>query len=455
MEDSVKTDNSNKKVVSQGYKYFMVFLCMMTQAVPYGIAQLIQPLFVHPLVNTFHFTLASYTLIFTFGAVVGAIVSPFVGKALQKVNFKIMYLIGIALSAVAYLIFGFSTQLPEFYIAGIICMVGSTFYSGQGVPWVINHWFPLKGRGVALGLAFCGGSIGDIFLQPITQEILQHYMTGNTKTGHLTSMAPFFIFAVALLIIGLIIAAFIRVPKNDEILVTDKEQKDAKKDELAKEHSHEFKGWTGKQVLKMKWFWVFSIGFLIIGLGMASLNEDYAAFLDTKLSLTQVGMIGSVFGVAGIIGNISGGYLFDKFGTAKSMAYAGIMLVISILMMIYISFRPFGDIASLYAGMGWAITSGLSVFSYMSGPAFMAKSLFGAKDQGVNLGYISLAYAIGFAVGAPLFGVIKEMINFSVAWCFTIAFVSIGFVLLILASIKIKNMQTQMVKGNSQITLEK
>ena len=80
-------------------------------------------------------------------------------------------------------------------------MVGSTFFSGQGVPWVINHWFPAKGRGAALGIAFCGGSIGNIFLQPATQTLLKHYMTGNTKTGHLTSMAPFFIFAVALLVI--------------------------------------------------------------------------------------------------------------------------------------------------------------------------------------------------------------------------------------------------------------
>lgn len=121
------------KVVSKGYKYFMVFLCMLTQAIPYGIAQLIQPLFVHPLVNTFHFTLASYTLIFTFGAVVGSLVSPMVGKASQKVNFKILYLIGICLSAGAYVIFGISTKLPGFYLAGIICMVGSTFYSRDKV----------------------------------------------------------------------------------------------------------------------------------------------------------------------------------------------------------------------------------------------------------------------------------------------------------------------------------
>ncbi|MDF4142167.1 conjugated bile salt MFS transporter [Lactobacillus kefiranofaciens] len=431
-----------QKPVSKGYRYFMVFLCMLTQAVPYGIAQLIQPLFVHPLVNTFHFTLASYTLIFTFGAVVGSLVSPLVGKALPKVNFKIMYLIGIVLSAGAYVIFGLSTKLPGFYLAGIICMVGSTFYSGQGVPWVINHWFPDEGRGVALGLAFCGGSVGEIFLQPITQAILRSFMVGGAKTGHLTSMMPFFIFSIALLVIGVIIALFIRVPKSNEIVSSAIDKKDRA---TKAQTNQDFQGWSSKEVLKMKWFWIFSIGFLIFGLGMASLNEDYAAFLDTKMSLTQVGLIGSVFGMAGIVGNISGGYLFDRLGVAKAMTYAGVMLVISILLMLLISVHPYGDSMNSVAGIGYAIASGLSVFSYMSGPAFMTKSLFGAKAQGVNLGYVSLAYAVGFAIGAPLFGVIKGMTNFTIAWCFTLIFVSVGFILLIIAALRIKRLQKQLI----------
>lgn len=97
-------------------------------------------------------------------------------------------------------------------------------------------------------------------------------------------------------------------------------------------------------------------------------------------------------------------------------------------MMIFISLHPYGDRINFYAGMGWAFTSGLSVFSYMSGPAFMSKSLFGAKAQGANLGYISLAYAVGFAIGAPLFGVIKGATSFTTAWGCTISFVTIGFI---------------------------
>lgn len=159
----MSTDAATKdKVVSKGYKYFMVFLCMLTQAIPYGIAQNIQPLFIHPLVNTFHFTLASYTLIFTFGAVFASVASPFIGKALEKVNFRLMYLIGIGLSAIAYVIL----ELVQSYLASILPLSFVWLVQplpGQGVPWVINHWFPAKGRGAALGIAFCGGSIGNIF----------------------------------------------------------------------------------------------------------------------------------------------------------------------------------------------------------------------------------------------------------------------------------------------------
>lgn len=428
------------KPVSKGYKYFMVFLCMFTQAIPYGIAQNIQPLFVHPLVNTFHFGLASYTLIFTFGAVAASITSPFIGKGLAKINFKVMYIVGIAISALAYVLFGLSSKLPEFYGAAILCMIGSTFFSGQGVPWVINHWFPGKGRGTALGIAFCGGSIGNIFLQPFTQNLLAKYMVGSTKTGHLKSMAPFFIFAAVLFVVGLIITLFIRTPKDNEIVATKAELEESKK-AIAKARTANFEGWTSKEVMKMPWFWIFSIGFLIIGIGLASLNEDYAAFLDTKLSFGTVGIIGMMYGVGCLIGNVTGGILFDKLGTAKAMTYAGIMYVLSILMMIFVSFQPFGSHASEVAGIAYAIFCGLAVFSYMSGPAFMAKDLFGSKDEGVMLGLVGLAYAIGFAIGAPLFGIIKDMASFTVAWYAMIGCVIVGFILLVLAVIKIKAMQ--------------
>lgn len=85
----------------------------------------------------------------------------------------------------------------------------------------------------------------------------------------------------------------------------------------------------------------------------------------------------------------------------------------------------------------------------MSGPAFMAKDLFGTKDQGVMLGYVGLAYAIGYAIGAPLFGIIKGLASFSVAWICMMIFVIIGFTLLVIAIVQIKKQQKKFIAAQN------
>lgn len=80
----------------------------------------------------------------------------------------------------------------------------------------------------------------------------------------------------------------------------------------------------------------------------------------------------------------------------------------------------------------------------------MAKDLFGAKEQGVMLGYVGLAYAIGYAIGAPLFGIIKGMASFTVAWYFMMAFVIIGFILLVVSVIRIKKIQKEYIAKNEK-----
>lgn len=87
----------------------------------------------------------------------------------------------------------------------------------------------------------------------------------------------------------------------------------------------------------------------------------------------------------------------------------------------------------------------------MSGPAFMAKDLFGSRDQGVMLGYVGLAYAIG----APLFGIIKGAASFTVAWYFMIAFVTIGFIILVFAVIQIKRYQKKYIAEQAAKTTAK
>ena len=143
----------NEKI--HGRRLMIILICMASQAIPFTIAQSIQPLFVPYVVKTFDFSLASYSLIFTFGAVSSAIISPMIGKILPKINFRVIYLTGIILSAIAFAGFGLARSLPQFYAVAIFCMIGSVFFSGQGIPWIINHWFPGKGTRYSPRFSLC------------------------------------------------------------------------------------------------------------------------------------------------------------------------------------------------------------------------------------------------------------------------------------------------------------
>ena len=52
---------------------------------------------------------------------------------------------------------------------------------------------------------------------------------------------------------------------------------------------------------------------------------------------------------------------------------------------------------------------------------------------------------MAYAIGAPLFGIIKGKGSFTVAWYFMIAFVAIGFIILVFAVIQIKRSQKKYI----------
>ena len=44
------------------------------------------------------------------------------------------------------------------------------------------------------------------------------------------------------------------------------------------------------------------------------------------------------------------------------------------------------------------------MFSYIMGPSYMTGALFGDRDYGTILGVVQIFFALGFAVGTPIFG---------------------------------------------------
>lgn len=403
--------------MSYKQKYWIVFVCMFIQAIPFGIAQNIQPLFIPYVVDKFNFSLASFSLIFTFGAVASAVFSPFLGKLFGKINIKVIFLTGTIVSSLSFLAFGLARTLPEFYIYSALSQIGCVFFSGLGVPYVINNWFPNKGRGKALGIAFSGGSIGNIFLQQITSYLL-------SQKG---PSATYIILGIVSLVVSIpTVLLFIRMPKDGEITHdVDQSQEQSNVVET---------GPTAAQVRKDKYFWMFTIGYAIIAISISALSTQYATFFTNQLKLDPIiiGIIGSVFAASCLLGNVGGGVLFDRLGTFKTMFIAMILEAVSIIAMLLAT-------NNVVFAFVFAICYGLNVYSYMAAPGFMTSDIFGKREASVKLGIVSLIFAIGFAIGSTLFGFLVDTFNFSLAWIVMLVCVIGGYGLLLTAIKRFKH----------------
>ena len=417
-----QTFSTNNKIDNKK-KYFIVFICMFLQAVPYSIAQNIQPLFVPYVIKQFGFSLAGFSLIFTCGAIASAVFSPVLGNVFEKVNIKLLFLVGATLSAVGFMGFGFSHNLAQFYALAAMQKVGCLLFSGIGVPYLINSWFPKEGRGKALGIAFSGGSIGNVFLQQITSQILA--LRGVTYS--------YIFFGVLALVCSLpIVMIFVRLPKAGEVEVVEE-------NESEEVQTSGFDGLGAKATKQNKYFWLFSIGYAIIAVSISALSTQYATYFTGELGLnaTLVGTLGSVFAAFCLIGNVSGGALFDKIGTLKTMTISMLLQGVAIVALIFCAKVP--ALAFLFS-----IAYGLNVYSYMSAPAFMATDVFGKKESSKIFGTISLLFALGYAFGSTLVGMIVDKVGFGAAWIVMLGCVVVGYTLLLGSIKKVKEQYAEM-----------
>lgn len=408
------TNSIKKKGFSTAW--VIVIACVLIQAIPFGVASNIQPQFVSYVVDEFGFTLAGFSLIFTLGTVASAVASPFIGALFNKVNTKVMYLIGSILSGGGFLAFSFCNQLWEFYLVSALVQIGTAIISAIGVPLLINSWFDDVTKGKAMGIAFSGSGLGNIFLQQLVTTSLA---TNGPSRSYL-------IFGALSLIVGIPVSLFLlRMPKDDSEIVRGKNTNPAKSSNTATAD----RGYTFKEATKLSYFWIFGLGLFFLGMYVSALAVQFPAYLKTDVGMraTLVGTVGSVFAIFCLLGNLIGGAIFDKLGITKSLMVAFGLSALACLSLLFAK-----DIPQL--AFAFATLKGLSVFAYMIGPSILTGSFFGQKEYGAILGVIQIFFAVGFAAGSSVFGLLVDRFGYRFAWISVLVFIVVCYLALITSS---------------------
>lgn len=413
------------------YGWVIVAACMIIQAVPFSIAANLQPAFTNYVMKGEGFSLAQFSLIFTIGTVVSAVCSPFIGKLYSspKANIKLLYALGICILGGGFAAFSLAgDNIFAYYVLSVLVQIGSAIVSAIGVPALLNAWFT-ENKGLAMGLAFSGGGLGNMVLQLLAGKWLP-------TIGYKATYLRFGLIAIA---IALPVALLVlRLPRSEAELAVNSSKKKDNSNAVSTKW-----GYTFAEVSKMKFFWIFAASFGFVGLYVGGMALQFIPYLQTLEAngtfLLGAATVAASFGLFSMFGNLFGGVLFDKLGITKSLSLAGILVITCGFCLIFV---PKINIL----GFVFAICMGISMYSYIIGPSYLTGALFGNKEFGTILGIVQIFFAAGFGIGTTLFGVIVDMAGFNAGWISTIVYATLAYSGLLIST-------SSLIKHNKEINV--
>ena len=393
---------------------FMVLLaCFLIQAIVFGVASNIHPQFLGYIVDDGGYSLGAISGMFMVGTIVSAIFSPTIGKLFTKIPYKVMYLAGCLISAGGVFLLGIASNVGMFYIGYSLAQIGAAIVSSIGLPMLLSAWFDEEVKGKALGIAFAGGGIGNVFLQQLAKYWIVNFGYGRAYVN----------FAILSAIFGaVVILLLVRAPKDASEMIKGKKAECSEVEEVKEKWGYSFAELKG-----MKAYWIYAAAFVFIGIYVSVLASQYSAYLKSiGFDAGTLANVASTFAFFSVIGNLSGGFLYDKLGVTKTTIIGFTLALIACVSLLFAEQMP--QLAYLYG-----VTKGLSVFAYMLAPSMLASALFGPKEFGPVFSITNIFFALGFAFGSVGFGLLVGALGYQVSWIVILASIVIGYLLLLTA----------------------
>ena len=266
-------------------------------------------LFFAPIVDEFGWERGITAGAFSFGFLVSAILSPLMGRLMDRTGPRTVMELGVVLMAAGLLLAPLTTQ-PWHLYATIGCLVGAGSiclgYSGQSL--FLPNWF-VKKRGLAVGLAFAGVGVGSIILLPWVQFLIDK---GGWRSACWT-------LGILVLVVLLPLNLLLRKRPEDVGELPDGEAAPTAASVPPPSNivdpAWAATDWTLGRALRTPRFWWISVGYF------CGLYIWYAVQVHQTKYLVEIGFTSTsaawalgMVSLIGIPGQIALGYLSDRIG---------------------------------------------------------------------------------------------------------------------------------------------
>jgi MFS family permease len=316
----------------------------------------------------------------------GGIMSPLFGSLIDRWSLRSMMLIGVFGMSCGYFLLSFTTaswQVPLIY--GALMMLGLNLLGPLTTSTLLARWFSRK-RGMVLGLAAIGTSVGGFVFPPVIQWLIDAYEWRDALR----------ILALGCLILTIPAVMLVVNSPKDRGLGADGVALDADAPLVLPEAI------TFKSLLADRNFWLIALVMsLLFSAYTGVLSNLVPLALNKGLSAEQGAFLISILAVAGIAGKIGFGTIADRVDLR--LGYAASIVCVIIALLLFATTSSFSTFMLASGFMGFATGGMLPVWG-----AILA-ILFGAANYGRVMGMMSPVIMPLTLVGAPLAGYIFDV----------------------------------------------
>jgi MFS family permease len=335
---------------------------------------------------------------FSFGFVASAIMSPLIGRMMDRFGPCAVMELGTVLMAAGFLLAPLTSQPWHLYLSiGLLVGGGSVCLGYSGQSLYLTNWF-VRRRGLAIGLAFSGVGLGSITVLPWVQSMI----VGTGWRDACWSLG------LLLLIVLLPINLLLRNRPEDMGLRPDGDAAPLSSAPVRPSNIVDpiwvSVDWTLRRAMSTARFWWLALGYF------CALYAWYAVQVHQTKYLQEIGFSANrsawalgLVSLFGVVGQISLGHLSDRIGREWIWAISNLGFIICFLALIVLAqdqsmFWLYLMVAA-QGGLGYGLTSVLGA---------MVAEIFQGRHFGSIFGVIMLASLAGGAAGPWVTGVLHD-----------------------------------------------
>jgi MFS family permease len=380
------------------YGWIVVAVTFVTMAIGVN-ARTAFSLFFPPIVDEFGWERGVTAGAFSFGFVVSAVMSPLIGRMMDRFGPRAVMELGVALMASGLLLAPLTTQPWHLYLTiGVLVGAGSICLGYSGQSLFLPNWFNRR-RGLAMGLAFAGVGIGSVTLLPWVQHMIE-------QTGWRTACT-----AMGILVLVVLAPINLLLRKRPQDIGLEPDGDAAPTAWSARPVSNivdpDWAGtdWTLRRALRTARFWWLALGYF------GGLYIWYAVQVHQTKYLLDIGFSPSVavwalgaVSLLGIPGQIVLGHLSDRIGrewvwTASCIGFA--ICFAALIALARVPALPLVYLMVVAQGaLGYGLTSVLGA---------VVMEIFQGKHFGSIFGTVMLAALAGGAAGPWVTGLLHDL----------------------------------------------